>query len=68
MILKKNEKFNFSIFFDENLLSARFKDERPQGLSWVKLAKCINGILYHFMTKKSFFSGFFLMKMVFGII
>ena len=21
-------------FFDENLLSAWFKDERPQGLSW----------------------------------
>ena len=34
MILKKNEKFYFSIFFDENLLSAWFKNERPQGLSW----------------------------------
>ena len=35
-------------FFDENLLSASFKDERPQR---VKLAKCTKGILYHFMTK-----------------
>ena len=34
MILKENEKFYFSIFFDENLLSAWFKNERPQGLSW----------------------------------
>ena len=30
---KKMKNFIFQ-FFDENLLSAWFKDERPQGLSW----------------------------------
>ena len=30
---KKMNNFIFQ-FFDENLLSASFKDERPQGLSW----------------------------------
>ena len=34
MILKKKMKNFIFQFFDENLLSAWFKDERPQGLSW----------------------------------
>ena len=45
MIFKKNEKFIFQ-FFDENLLSAWFKDERPQGLSWQSALKGYYTILW----------------------
>ena len=34
MILKKKMKNFIFQYFDENMLSAWFKDERPQGLSW----------------------------------
>ena len=53
-------------FFDENLLSASFKDERPQGLSWQSALKGYYTILWQ--NTKIGFSGFFLVKMVFGII
>ena len=65
MILKKMKKLIFQ-FFDENLLSAWFKDERPQGLSWHSALKGYYTILWQ--NYKNLFSGFFLMKMVFGII
>ena len=39
MILKKKMKNFIFQFFDENLLSASFKDERPQGLSWQSALK-----------------------------
>ena len=66
MILKKKMKnFIFKIF-DENLLSAWFKDERPQGLSWQSALKDI--IPFYDKNIKIGFSGFFLVKMVFGII
>ena len=38
MILKKMKNLIFQ-FFDENLLLAWFKDERPQGLSWQSALK-----------------------------
>ena len=41
MILKKKMKNFIFQFFDENLLSAWFKDERPQGLSWQSALKGI---------------------------
>ena len=66
MILEKNENFIFQ-FFDENLLSAWFKDERPQGLSWQSALKGNYTIVWQ-KYKNRFFGGFFLMKMVFGII
>ena len=53
-------------FFDENLLSACFKDERPQGLSWHSALKGI--IPFYDKPIKICFSGFFLVKMVLGII
>ena len=59
---KKNEKFIFKIF-DENLLSAWFKDERPQGLSWQSALKRYYTILWQ--NYKNLFFGFFLVKMVF---
>ena len=62
---KKMKKFIFQ-FFDENLLSAWFKDERPQGLSWHSALKDI--IPFYDKPIKICFSGFFLVKMVFGII
>ena len=49
-------------FFDENLLLAWFKDEHPQGLSWQSALKGYYTILW------LKYSGFFLVKMVFGII
>ena len=54
-------------FFDKNLLSAWFKDERPQGLSWHSALKGYYTILWQ--NYKNLFSGFFfLVKMVFDII
>ena len=50
----------------KNLLSAWFKDERPQGLSWYSALKDI--IPFNDKTIKICFSGFILVKMVFGII
>ena len=44
-------------FFDENLLSAWFKDERPQGLSWHSALKDI--IPFYDKTIKICFLGFF---------
>ena len=38
IILKKKMDFFFQ-FFDEHLLSAWFKDDRPQGLSWQSALK-----------------------------
>ena len=49
-------------FFDENLLFAWFKDERPQGLSWQSALKDI--IPFYDKNIKIGFSGFFLLKMV----
>ena len=49
-------------FFDENLLSAWFKDERPQGLSWQSALKGYYTILWQNI--KIGCSGFFLVKMV----
>ena len=65
MILKQMKKLIFH-FFDENLLSAWFKDERPQGLSWHSALKGYYTILWQ--NYKNLFSGFFLVKMVLGII
>ena len=65
MILKKKMKNFIFQFFDENLLSA-WLDERPQGLSWHSALKDI--IPFYDETIKICFSGFFLVKMVFGII
>ena len=42
---KKMKKFIFQ-FFDENLMSAWFKDERPQGLSWQSALKGYYTILW----------------------
>ena len=39
MILKKKVKNFIFQFFDEILLLAGFKDERPQGLSWQSALK-----------------------------
>ena len=50
-------------FFDENLLSAWFKDERPQGLSRQSELKGFYTILWQKLKKNRFF-GFFLVKMV----
>ena len=50
-------------FFDENLLFAWFKDERPQGLSWQSALKPIK---FYDKNIKIGFSGFFLV--IFGII
>ena len=61
---KKKWKF-FLKFFDENLLSAWFKDERPQGLSLQSALKGYYTILWQ--NYKNLFFGFFLVKMVFGI-
>ena len=44
-------------FFDENLLSAWFKDERPQGLSWQSALKRYYTILWKNI--KIGFSGVF---------
>ena len=53
-------------FIDENLLSAWFKDERPQGLSWQSALKDI--IPFYDKNINIGFSDFFLVKMVFCII
>ena len=50
-------------FFDENLLSAWFKDERPQGLSWQSALKGYYTTLWQ-KYKNRFFRVFFLVKMV----
>ena len=42
---KKMKKLIFQ-FFDENLLSAWFKDERPKGLSWQSAWKGYYTILW----------------------
>ena len=42
---KEMKNFIFQ-FFDENLLSAWFKDERPQGLSWQSALKGYYTILW----------------------
>ena len=57
---KKMKNFIFQ-FFDENLLSAWFKDERPQGLSWQSALKGYYIILWQ-TYKKSSFRIFFLWK------
>ena len=46
MILKKKMKNFIFQFFDENLLSALFKDEHPQGLSWHSALKGYYTILW----------------------
>ena len=56
MILKKMKKLIFQ-FFDENLLSAWFQDERPQGLSSHSALKGYYTILWQ--NYKNLFSGFF---------
>ena len=66
MILKKKVKNFIFQFFDEILLSAGFKDERPQGLSWQTALK--GYIPFYDKNIKIGFSGFYLVKMVFGII
>ena len=48
-------------FFDENLLSAWFKDERPQGLSWQSALKGYYTILWQ-KYKNRLFGFFFLWK------
>ena len=40
------QKKNIFQFFDENLMSAWFKDERPQGLSWQSALKGYYTILW----------------------
>ena len=55
MILKKMKKLIFQ-FFDENLLSAWFKDERPQELSWHSALKGYYTILWQ--NYKNLFSDF----------
>ena len=60
MILKKNEKFYFQ-FVDENLLSAWFNDECPQGLSWQSALKGYYTILWQ-KYKNRVFGFFFLWK------
>ena len=65
MILKKMKNFIFQ-FFDENLLSVWFNDERPQGLSWQSALKEYFTILWQKYKNRVF--GFFLVKIVFGII
>ena len=57
MILKKKRKIFIFQFFDENLLSAWFKDERPQGLSWQSALMGYYTILWQ--KTKIGFSGFF---------
>ena len=57
MILKKKMKKLIFQFFDENLLSAWFEDERPQGLSSHSALKDI--IPFYDKTIKIGFSGFF---------
>ena len=54
---KKTKNFIFQ-FFDENLLSAWFKDERPQGLSWHSALKGYYTLLWQ--NYKICFSGVFL--------
>ena len=52
--------------FDENLLLAWFKDERPQELSWQSALKRYYTILWQQFKNRIF--GIFFLKMVFGII
>ena len=59
---KKMKNFIFQ-FFDENLLSAWFKDERPQGLSRQSALKGYHTILWQ-KYKNRIFRFFFLVKMV----
>ena len=66
MILKKKMKNFIFQFFDENLLLAWIKDERPQELSWQSALKGYYTILWQKYKNRVF--GFFLVKMVFGII
>ena len=63
MILKKKMKNFIFQFFDENLLSAWFKDERPQGLIRQSALKGYYTILWQ-KYKNPFFLFFFLVKMV----
>ena len=51
---KKMKNFIFR-FFDENLLSAWFKDERPQGLSWQTALKGYYTILWQKYKNRVFF-------------
>ena len=57
MILKKKMKNLIFQFFDENLLSAWFKDERPEALSWQSALMGYYTILWQEI--KIGFSGFF---------
>ena len=57
MILKKKMKNFIFQFLDENLLSAWFKDERPQGLSWQSALKGYYSNLWQNI--KICFSSFF---------
>ena len=66
MILKKKMKNFIFQFFDENLLSAWFKDERPQGLSWQSALKGYYTILWQKYKNRLF--GFFCCENGFGII
>ena len=66
MILEKKMKNFIFQFFDENLLSAWFKDERPQGLSWHSALKGYYTLLWQ--NYKNLFFGFFSCENGFGII
>ena len=61
MILKKKMKNYIFQFFNENLLLAWFKDERPQELSWQSALKIYYTILWQ-KYKNRFFGIFFLWK------
>ena len=63
MILKKKMKNFIFQFFDENLLLAWFKDERPQELSWQSALKRYYTILWQ-KYKNRVLGFFFLVKMV----
>ena len=66
MILKKKMKNFIFQFFDENLSSAWFKDERPQVLSWQSALKVI--IPFYDKNIKIGFSGSFPCENGFGLI
>ena len=63
---EKKWKILFFKFFDENLLFAWFKDERPQGLSWQSALKGYYTILWQ--KYKNRFFRFFPCENGFGII
>ena len=64
MILKKKMKKLIFQFFDENLLSAWFEDERPQGLSSHSALKGYYTILWQNYKNRFFRVFIFLLEMV----